>query len=64
MSFVGKALWADAAGSTPVVRDAPDWPVGDNEIKIRVHAVALNPADVSILVCISSVRIASRVRFY
>lgn len=46
----GKAAFSDAKGAPFAVRDAPEWPVKDNEIKIRVHAAAVNPADYKILV--------------
>lgn len=46
----GKAAFADSKGAHLIVRDAPNWQVEDDEVKIKVHALAINPADYKILV--------------
>lgn len=46
----GQAAFVDAKGAKLTVRDAPEWPIKDDEVKIKVHAVAINPVDHHIVV--------------
>ena len=43
--MTNKAVWADGQGKPLRVGDAPDWPVGPNEVKLRMRALAINPID-------------------
>ena len=46
----GKAAFADEKGGHFAVRDAPDWKVEEDEVKIKIRALAINPADHKLLV--------------
>lgn len=50
MAHQGKAAFADEQGGHFAIRDAPNWKVEDDEVKIKIHAFAINPADHKILV--------------
>lgn len=49
-----QAAWIEEAGKSLVVKEAPDWPVEKDQIKIRNRAVAVNPADVHVAVSLLS----------
>lgn len=46
----GKAAFADQQGGTFSIREAPNWTVEEDEVKVKNHAIAINPADYKILV--------------
>lgn len=50
MAHQGKAAFADEQGGHFAIRDAPNWKVEDDEVGIKIHAFAINPADHKILV--------------
>lgn len=54
MGLHGKAAFADEQGGQFTIRDSEDWNVEDDEVKIKVHAVTINPADHKILVSIGT----------
>ena len=45
-----QAAWIVEAGKPLVVKEAPDWSVEKDQMKIRNRAVAINPADVHVAV--------------